>query len=113
MRALRAEGVVLFLFTLLAYHRGEFAWPWFFSLLLVPDISMVGYLKDPRAGAFIYNLGHSYVLPVITLGASWLLESRAGLAVALVWCAHIAMDRALGFGLKSPHSFRETHLGHL
>ena len=35
------------------------------------------------------------------------------LAVALVWCAHIGFDRALGYGLKYAAGFRETHLGRL
>ena len=33
------------------------------------------------------------------------------LAVSLIWCAHIAFDRLVGFGLKSPESFQATHLG--
>ncbi|MEM6559127.1 MAG: DUF4260 family protein [Myxococcota bacterium] len=28
-----------------------------------------------------------------------------------IWIAHIAFDRALGFGLKSPAGFKHTHLG--
>jgi hypothetical protein len=30
--------------------------------------------------------------------------------VSLIWIAHIGMDRALGFGLKYPASFRFTHI---
>jgi hypothetical protein len=33
------------------------------------------------------------------------------LAIALVWCAHIGFDRALGYGLKYAAGFRQTHLG--
>ncbi|MFO7892188.1 MAG: DUF4260 family protein [Longimicrobiales bacterium] len=31
--------------------------------------------------------------------------------MAAVWAAHIGMDRALGFGLKGPDAFQQTHLG--
>ncbi|MCL4805949.1 MAG: DUF4260 family protein, partial [Anaerolineae bacterium] len=30
--------------------------------------------------------------------------------VALIWLAHIGLDRMLGFGLKYPDAFRHTHL---
>ena len=32
------------------------------------------------------------------------------LAVGLVWLAHIGIDRALGYGLKYPTHFEDTHL---
>jgi hypothetical protein len=32
-------------------------------------------------------------------------------ALALVWFAHIGMDRALGYGLKYDDAFTHTHLG--
>jgi hypothetical protein len=31
-------------------------------------------------------------------------------ALALIWLAHIGLDRALGYGLKYPTAFRHTHL---
>lgn len=33
--------------------------------------------------------------------------------VGLAWLAHIAADRALGYGLKRPTSFHDTHLGRI
>jgi Domain of unknown function (DUF4260) len=32
------------------------------------------------------------------------------MAVALIWFAHIGMDRTVGYGLKYPTSFKDTHL---
>jgi len=32
---------------------------------------------------------------------------------ALIWLAHIGFDRALGFGLKYPTHFKDTHLQHV
>ena len=45
-------------------------------------------------------------------GFSWLaLNAPLFLRTALIWFAHIGLDRALGFGLKFPLGFRVTHLG--
>ena len=33
--------------------------------------------------------------------------------MAAIWTAHIAMDRALGYGLKLPTGFTDTHLGRI
>jgi hypothetical protein len=30
--------------------------------------------------------------------------------LGLIWLAHIGIDRALGYGLRYPDAFRETHL---
>jgi hypothetical protein len=30
--------------------------------------------------------------------------------LALIWVAHIGFDRMLGFGLKYPSRFKDTHL---
>jgi hypothetical protein len=32
-------------------------------------------------------------------------------AIALIWAAHIGFDRLLGYGLKYPTAFTDTHLG--
>ena len=34
-------------------------------------------------------------------------------AAALIWIAHIGLDRALGYGLKYATGFGDTHLGHI
>jgi hypothetical protein len=33
--------------------------------------------------------------------------------MALIWLAHIGMDRMLGYGLKYSGGFKDTHLGRL
>ena len=79
-------------------------------LLLLPDLFMVGYLKDKRIGALIYNLGHTYTVPLVMLIAGYARDHRACLLVGTIWAAHIAMDRALGYGLKKKAGFKHTHL---
>ncbi len=114
LRILRSEGLVLLVAALATYFAGlEEPW-WLVPLLLfVPDVFMAGYAKSRRAGAVLYNLAHSYPAPAL-LGA---LASVAGQplwqGVALVWFAHIGMDRALGYGLKYDTDFKDTHLGRI
>ena len=40
-----------------------------------------------------------------------IFASPLTVAVALIWSAHIGMDRTVGYGLKYPSSFEDTHLG--
>ena len=87
---------------------------WLFALLiLTPDASMLGYLLGPRAGAAAYNTFHSYPLPAVLAGFGLLMGVPLAVAAALVWFAHIGADRMLGYGLKYPTGFGDTHLGRL
>ena len=83
-------------------------------LFLLPDLSFLGYLAGPRVGAGAYNAAHSYIGPGRAAGAR--LRSAAcaaALAFGLIWCAHIGLDRALGYGLKYGSDFGATHLGRI
>ncbi len=102
---LRAEGGVLLALSVLLYWLNGGSWVWFGLLLFAPDLSALGYLAGPRIGATAYNLFHTYAVPVL-LAAYGLLGGNPGVvSVALVWSAHIAMDRLVGYGLKSPMKF--------
>ena len=81
----------------------------FAVFLLAPDLLMVGYLRGARIGAILYNSSHSFIGPLVLLGASWF--DRALLPAVLIWASHIAFDRALGYGLKYSDAFTHTHLG--
>lgn len=111
----RLEGLVLGVLALGIVWYGFSDYGWFLSvlLLLLPDISMVGYLRDPRIGAIVYNLGHTLVLPFLLAGVSFWLQAPASYLVAMLWIAHIGIDRALGYGFKLPTGFKETHLGRI
>src|SRR5687768_952068 len=95
---LRLEGLVVFVASLAAYVAIEGSWTLFALLLLVPDLGMIGYLSGPRVGALTYNAVHTYAAPALVgaLGYAGLLDG--GWPYCLIWIAHIAMDRALGFG---------------
>ena len=113
-RILRLEGLVLLAVALAAFF-GELDERWWLVplLLFVPDLFMAGYARSTRVGAAVYNLGHSYPAPALLGAVAVASSSSLWEAVALIWFAHIGMDRALGFGLKYDDSFKHTHLGWL
>lgn len=80
-------------------------------LVLIPDLSMLGYLKDSRVKALSYNLGHTHPLPAVLVTFGVLAGSLLYVSLGLIWFAHIGFDRMIGFGLKYPTGFRDTHLG--
>ena len=85
----------------------------FVVLLLAPDLSALGYLVNVRIGALTYNFVHTYVLPGIVFALGFALNLPIAIQIALIWFAHIGMDRALCFGLKYPTEFNDTHLQHV
>lgn len=110
---LRTEGAALLVGSALLYWLDGGSWWLFALLLLAPDVSMLGYLVGPWVGAAVYNAFHSYPLPA-TLGMVGLLAGAPlAVSVALVWFAHIGMDRLVGYGLKYPSGFRDTHMGRM
>jgi hypothetical protein len=84
---------------------------WRFALwILVPDLSMLGYLAGKRVGTVCYNIFHTYSLPLAAfLGAFCLGRWEYG-GLLLIWVAHIGADRFLGYGIKYEPAFRDTHL---
>ena len=87
------------------------SWQLFVILILAPDLAMLGYLAGPVVGAAVYNAFHILVWPVIMFLAGLYAGEAILMQIAAVWTAHIAMDRALGYGLKLSTGFTDTHLG--
>ena len=109
---LRIEGAALALAAVTMFHRIGANW-WWFALILVPDISMAAYFFGTRPGAIVYNATHVTLVPLILAALGFLLPSFDLISIALVWAAHIGIDRALGLGLKYGAGFGLTHLGRL
>jgi hypothetical protein len=107
---LRGEGATMLAGSVLLYWTGGGSWWLFALLLLAPDLSMLGYLAGPRVGAVAYNVFHSYPLPAALGLVGLFVGVPLAVSVALVWFAHIGMDRLLGYGLKYPTDFKDTHL---
>ena len=109
-RILRLESLVLFAVALYAYYIFNGDWIIFGLTLFAFDISMIGYLKSNKLGAITYNLGHSYALAGLLVLTGYANNNRAITLFALIWLAHISLDRTLGYGLKL-QDFHHTHLG--
>lgn len=107
---LRLEGLLEFAAAVALYaHLGGNGWI-FAALVLTPDVAMLGYLLNTRVGAFCYNLAHTTALPLAIAVIAFLSGATTALLLALIWIAHIGMDRSVGYGFKSPDSFKSTHL---
>jgi len=113
VRTLRVEGLAAFAAAVTAYWFMGGNWWVFAALLLAPDLSFFAYSAGERTGARVYNLAHTYAVPAVLGAIGWFGGIGWLVPVALIWIAHIGLDRALGYGLKYPGSFRQTHLGHM
>jgi hypothetical protein len=110
---LRCEGLAAVALSGYLYSQTGASWWLFAALWLVPDLSMLGYLASSRVGARCYNFVHSYVVPTALACAALMLHRSALLPFSLIWFNHIGADRLLGYGLKYPNAFGDTHLGRL
>jgi len=110
-RWLRLEAAVVLIGALVAYSATGRSWWLVPAGILLPDVSMAGYLAGTRIGAIAYNLVHATPLPASLIGLGWWQHKPLVAAVGLVWLAHIGLDRVLGYGLKYPDHFQHTHLG--
>ncbi len=107
---LHGEGTAVFLTSLIFYHSLNLSWLTFFIFLLTPDLIMLAYLINTRVGSLTYNIIHTYALPLSFAALTLLLDWSLGLQIALIWTAHIGLDRMVGYGLKYPNDFKHTHL---
>lgn len=114
---LRLEGAAFALAAIYLFSTLGVSWWLFAALILAPDLSALGYFRSRDLGAKTYNAAHIWIWPVALGVVGFLLlrndpaASPIVLAIALIWATHIGVDRALGYGLKFPGTFDQTHLG--
>jgi hypothetical protein len=110
---IRLEAAAMFAISMFLYYELGHPWWLYLALFLVPDLSIAGYLAGPRAGSACYNVAHSYVIPFVLLGLGLATDRLELVSLVCIWLGHIGFDRMLGYGLKYPSSFKDTHLGRL
>lgn len=110
---LQLEGACILVLTVALYRAGHFRWWTFAALLLAPDLAMLGYLANAKIGAVLYNLVHTEAGPILLLVVCVAVPLPGLQPYALIWLAHLGMDRMLGYGLKYPTRFKDTHLQHV
>jgi Domain of unknown function (DUF4260) len=106
---LRLEGLALGTAATVVYFHQGYGWILFVALILAPDLSFVAYAFGPKVGAVVYDLLHTEVLPLALGTAGVVGGGKLATELALIWLAHIGVDRLVGYGLKYPTSFEETH----
>ena len=107
---LRIEEAAMLVAAVLLYAHLHFSWVLFAVLFLAPDLFMLGYLANPGLGSALYNLGHFLLVPLALFGVATATRQPVLTAIAIIWFSHIAFDRMLGYGLKYPAHFKDTHL---
>ena len=110
---LRLEGLAAFGAGLALFGTSGGNWLFIIPLLLLPDISVAGFAAGSRVGTFTYNLVHNWAPGLVILALAVLFASLDLELVAAILIAHVGMDRAAGYGLKLPNSFKDTHLGRM
>ena len=108
---LKLDGLVLFIASIIIFATTNQRWWLYPVIVFVPDIFMIGYFANKKMGAYLYNLGHSYLAPSLLILLAWNMDSKATFAIGIIWLGHIGFDHIWGYGLKYDSSFKDTHLG--
>ncbi|HEY8400835.1 MAG TPA: DUF4260 domain-containing protein [Cytophagaceae bacterium] len=108
---LKLEELAMFMVSYILTIVLGYSWWLFWALLLLPDVSMLGYLINTRIGAYLYNLFHHKGVAIIVALSGYYLSSDGLLLAGIILFGHSAMDRVFGYGLKHIDNFKNTHLG--
>jgi len=106
----RAEGGAVAFAAIALYFHLDYSWLLLVVLVLAPDLSMLGYLAGPTIGAATYDAAHTYAFPIVLATLGVLTNTDVAVQVGLIWLTHIGVDRAIGYGLKYPSGFKDTHI---
>lgn len=110
---LKLEEFLLFGLALFLFSQLDYGWGWYALLFLAPDLSMLGYLANPRLGASTYNLVHHKGLAVALYVLGALLATPWLMFAGTLLLGHSSLDRVFGYGLKYLDAFQNTHLGRI
>lgn len=110
---LKLEEIGMFVLGVFMFMELNYSWWWFFTLILMPDIGMLGYLINNRVGAIFYNSFHHKGLSILTFLIGTYFEIDSLKLLGIILFAHSSMDRIFGYGLKYKDSFKNTHLGQI
>ncbi|MEE8441022.1 MAG: DUF4260 domain-containing protein [Spirochaetia bacterium] len=108
---LHIDGLAMFAGSIAAYAFVGGRWWLFAALILAPDLFMPGYLTGSRAGAVVYNAGHTMLIPLLLVVVGVIAPVQVLVEIGVIWAAHIGMDHLFGYGFKYPSRFKDTHFG--
>lgn len=98
------------IYFLYLYNLGLPVWAWVL-LFFSPDVSMLGYVINNKAGAISYNVFHHKGVALVLAFTGFFIGNEVLLAVGVLLFAHSSFDRMMGYGLKYYSGFGDTHLG--
>jgi hypothetical protein len=110
---LKLEELAMFLFSIYLFNQLHFSWWWFLALILLPDISMIGYLVNNKMGAACYNIAHHKGIALVIYVAGLYMHNETIQLTGIILFGHSSMDRMMGYGLKYNEGFKFTHLGEI
>lgn len=110
---LKLEELAMFLLGIFMYGLLGYSWWLFLALILTPDIGMLGYLFNNKAGAIGYNMFHHKGVAILLYFVGIYLSMPIVQMVGVILFAHSSMDRIFGYGLKFDQGFKYTHFGEI
>ena len=108
---LKFEELGMFCLSIILYNMLGYSWWLYVLLILTPDLSMVGYLINPKIGGITYNVFHHKGIAIILYLIGTFNYNYVFIIAGIIIFGHASIDRFLGFGLKYLDSFNHTHLG--
>lgn len=108
---LKLEELGQFLLSIILFSQLDYTWWVFPACILLPDLSMIGYLASPKTGAWLYNFFHHKLVAIVILILGFCLSNSLITLSGIILFGHSAMDRIFGYGLKFNDNFKNTHLG--
>ena len=109
---LLAAAIAIGLLALAIEIAGVGTWQLWIAFVL-PDVALLaGAARGLQRGQLapravpLYNALHHPAGPLLAVVVAAALLPDAWLAAALAWGAHVAMDRAAGYGLRTPEGFQ-------
>lgn len=112
-KVIQLEELGLFLLGIFLFSQLNYDWWWFLVLILVPDLSMLGYLFNNKSGAFLYNVFHHRGIAILIFIIGIYFSNSELQLSGIILFTHSSMDRMLGYGLKYEKGFKYTHLGEI
>ena len=112
---LRVESAAVMLLMVSLYWWSSAAWWIFLAAFFAPDLLLAAYLAGPRGPVGLQH-GPLLRLPALLAAGAVAAHRNAALPYAMIWCAHVAFDRALGIraevsGCVCAHAFGNDRKG--
>ncbi len=108
---IKFEELAMFILGIFLFSTLNYEWWWFLVLILLPDISMIGYAFGNKTGAYCYNFFHHKAVAIIVYLVGVYMNNSIIQLIGIILFSHSAMDRIFDYGLKHTTSFHDTHLG--